>query len=97
MTRISARNALAVLVLTTMSSPALAEPDAEVKSEKKICKIEQSTTSRIAARKVCKTADEWRLEAQRRQSAASDREDFLMRHEQESSGTRGVPADLRGN
>jgi hypothetical protein len=65
--------ALSVLLLATETAAATpaqatqAQTSAETKSEKKICKREQATESRLGSKRICLTAQQWR----ERQDAAT--------------------------
>jgi hypothetical protein len=92
-----ASRAAAVAMLVAVSSPSFAGGDKKPESDDRvICKVERSSTSRIAAVRRCKTAGEWQVERKRAEGLHADRENYLLRNPQNSSGSLGVPADLRG-
>ena len=43
---------------------ATAEPDKAGKDEKKICKREENTESRLGGKRICMTAEQWKRAAQ---------------------------------
>ncbi|HEX8481465.1 MAG TPA: hypothetical protein VF650_06160 [Allosphingosinicella sp.] len=94
------RRSAMLALMVAVSSPALAGSGSKSKKDpdkRVICKVERGSTSRIASSKRCQTAAEWDLEHKRQQALHGDREDMLLRNPQESTGTLGVPADLRGS
>jgi hypothetical protein len=94
------RRTAVLAVMVAISSPALAGSGSKAKKDpgkKVVCKIERGSTSRIASAKRCQTVAEWDVEQKRQQALHGDREDMLLRNPQESTGTLGVPADLRGS
>lgn len=91
-----ARRTAAVVVLVAISSPSLAgSASKRDPGTKVVCKVERSSTSRIAVARTCKTASEWDIDHKRNETLQADRENMLLRNPQDSSGTLGVPADLR--
>ena len=92
-----ARRSAALAVLVAISSPSVAGAASKGDPGKKvICKIERGSTSRIATTRTCRTAAEWEADHKLRESLQADRENMLLRNPQESSGSLGVPAELRG-
>ena len=88
-----ARRTAAVLVLAAISSPSVAGSASKGDPAKKvICKVERSSTSRIASTRSCKTAAEWEADSKRREDLAADRENMLLRNAQESAGSLGSVA-----
>lgn len=83
--------ALAVLVAVSVSAPAGASTKGDP-SKKVVCKVERSSTSRIASTRHCKTVGEWEAEQKQREDMAADRENLLLRNAQESAGSLGSTA-----
>jgi hypothetical protein len=92
-----ARGAAVVLVMVAVSAPSAVGARAKRDpGSKVICKVERSSTSRIATSRRCQTVAEWEADQKQRENMQADRENMLLRNPQESNGTLPVPADLRG-
>ena len=88
-----ARRSAAILVLVAISSPSVAGSSKKGDPGKKmICKVERSSTSRIASTRTCRTADEWDADSKRREALQNDRENMFLRNAQESAGSLGSAA-----
>ena len=65
---------LAAAVALLAGAAVAKEKPADAPKEKKICKSVKTTSSRIASKRVCKTAEEWaRASGQEELDAASDK------------------------
>jgi hypothetical protein len=47
---------------TAPADPAAAQAEAPAKKERKICRYEQATESRLGGKRICKTAAEWKAQ-----------------------------------
>lgn len=64
----------AVAIVLLAGGAAAKEKPADAPKEKKICKSVKTTSSRIASKRICKTAEEWaRSSSQEELDAAADR------------------------
>jgi hypothetical protein len=73
MRKVSLLAAMAVIALAGGTAAATGEKPVKAPKEKKICKGEVNSNSRIAKTRVCRTASEWAEHSEREASENSDK------------------------